>query len=237
MSDIADQEGVLVMGATNRPFELDAAVRRRFEKRIYIPLPDQAARIRLFQIHMGEEGAHLTAREVKELSEMTQGYSGSDIENACRDALMQPVRDCLRAKYWKRVHINEPNGHAREGFAPCDKDTRGAIELDMMQLTPDTLILPEVQIGHFKKTMESVKSSVSHSEIAMYEQFTQMFGMEGSTSLEGEQDLSEQEQQTADQGNDKKVEMEVHGKENVEPSHKKRKSSGSRGKGKAAVAI
>ncbi|KAJ3508274.1 hypothetical protein NMY22_g16666 [Coprinellus aureogranulatus] len=46
-----DDSGVLVLGATNIPWQLDNAIKRRFEKRIYIPLPDKIARKRMFQIH------------------------------------------------------------------------------------------------------------------------------------------------------------------------------------------
>lgn len=44
-----DDQGILVLGATNLPWALDPAIRRRFEKRIYIPLPDEKARVTLFK--------------------------------------------------------------------------------------------------------------------------------------------------------------------------------------------
>jgi len=48
-----DNDGILVLGATNIPWTLDSAIRRRFEKRIYIPLPDPMARARMFELHIG----------------------------------------------------------------------------------------------------------------------------------------------------------------------------------------
>ncbi|ORZ30597.1 P-loop containing nucleoside triphosphate hydrolase protein [Catenaria anguillulae PL171] len=67
-----DMDQILVLGATNIPWALDAAIRRRFEKRIYIPLPELPARMRMFQLHR------------------TDGYSGSDIGIVVREALMLP---------------------------------------------------------------------------------------------------------------------------------------------------
>jgi vacuolar protein-sorting-associated protein 4 len=184
MNDIMDQDGVLVLAATNRPFDLDPAVRRRFEKRIYIPLPNHQARLRLLQIHLGEEARSLSKDDIEMLVARTDGFSGSDISNLCRDALMQPVRECLRAKHWKRVWVNGGDGELVEMLTPTTPDDPNAIRQDMMNLTPDTLLLPNVNPEHFTKTMQTIKSSVSKADLARYEEFTKSFGLEGTTTLE-----------------------------------------------------
>lgn len=62
-----DNDGILVLGASNVPWELDPAIRRRFEKRIYIPLPDIEARISQFKIRIGETPNNLTEEDYYEL--------------------------------------------------------------------------------------------------------------------------------------------------------------------------
>ena len=49
-----DTDGILVLGATNIPWSLDSAIRRRFEKRIYIGLPELHARVAMFKLHLGD---------------------------------------------------------------------------------------------------------------------------------------------------------------------------------------
>ncbi|OYT28197.1 MAG: hypothetical protein B6U95_04545 [Thermofilum sp. ex4484_82] len=87
-----DDERIIVLGATNRPWDIDPAMRRRFEKRIYVPLPDKDARKEIFRIHT--EGAELAPDvDFDKLAELTEGYSGADIALICREALMIPIRE------------------------------------------------------------------------------------------------------------------------------------------------
>lgn len=96
-----DNDGILVLGATNIPWVLDAAIRRRFEKRIFIPLPEEHARQVMFKIHLGDTAHVLTEENLRELSRKTEGYSGADISIIVRDALMQPVRKVQNATHFK----------------------------------------------------------------------------------------------------------------------------------------
>jgi SpoVK/Ycf46/Vps4 family AAA+-type ATPase len=67
---------VVIVGATNRPEELDEAVRRRFVKRIYIPLPDDASRRQLLGMLLGQVRHSMSEDRIEELAQKTSGYSG-----------------------------------------------------------------------------------------------------------------------------------------------------------------
>ncbi|KAF3829771.1 hypothetical protein GH733_001722 [Mirounga leonina] len=97
-----DNDGILVLGATNIPWVLDSAIRRRFEKRIYIPLPEAQARAAMFKLHLGTTQNSLTKTDFQELGKKTDGYSGADISVIVRDALMQPVRKVQSATHFKK---------------------------------------------------------------------------------------------------------------------------------------
>lgn len=84
--------GVLVLGATNIPWELDPAMRRRFEKRVYIALPEPQARALMFKLNLGDTPNELRDEDFRALGERAEGYSGSDIAVVVREALMEPLR-------------------------------------------------------------------------------------------------------------------------------------------------
>jgi len=87
--DGLDQKGrtdiyVLTIAATNRPWDLDAAVLSRFEKKILIPLPDEDTRSKILHIHLEKKGFR-TEIGYDELARMTAGYSGREIERFCKE--------------------------------------------------------------------------------------------------------------------------------------------------------
>eukprot|EP00931_Biecheleriopsis_adriatica_P033455 TRINITY_DN19413_c0_g1_i1.p1 TRINITY_DN19413_c0_g1~~TRINITY_DN19413_c0_g1_i1.p1 ORF type:complete len:494 (-),score=110.03 TRINITY_DN19413_c0_g1_i1:15-1451(-) len=83
---------VFVLGATNRPGELDDAVLRRLPRRILIPLPDAFTRSSLICKELKDARHDMTEAELRKLSGMTDGYSCSDLAALTREAAMGPVR-------------------------------------------------------------------------------------------------------------------------------------------------
>jgi vacuolar protein-sorting-associated protein 4 len=98
-----DSKGVLILGATNIPWQLDAAIRRRFQRRVHISLPDLAARTTMFKLAVGDTNTVLKSEDFRELANASEGYSGSDVSIVVQDALMQPVRKIQQATHFKRV--------------------------------------------------------------------------------------------------------------------------------------
>ncbi len=84
---------LLVLGATNRPWDIDNAMLSRFEKKVYVPLPDLPARAAIFNIHTAGINTALIDDDYIELGVRSEGYSGRDISNVCREVIMLPIRE------------------------------------------------------------------------------------------------------------------------------------------------
>ncbi|KAE9417736.1 hypothetical protein Angca_006106 [Angiostrongylus cantonensis] len=90
-----DGKRVLVLAATNFPWLLDEALRRRFEQRIYIPLPDKAARLSLLRSSL-KEVRLADDVDLETFADQLEGFSGADITNVCRKAALMGVRRLTR---------------------------------------------------------------------------------------------------------------------------------------------
>ncbi|XP_053746999.1 spastin isoform X3 [Panthera pardus] len=102
----AGDDRVLVMGATNRPQELDEAVLRRFIKRVYVSLPNEETRLLLLKNLLCKQGSPLTQKELAQLARMTDGYSGSDLTALAKDAALGPIRE-LKPEQVKNMSASE----------------------------------------------------------------------------------------------------------------------------------
>mmetsp|Transcript_11975 Transcript_11975/g.16591 ORF Transcript_11975/g.16591 Transcript_11975/m.16591 type:complete len:198 (+) Transcript_11975:3-596(+) len=146
----AEKEGenkmVIVLGATNHPWELDDALRRRLEKRIYIPLPDLEARVQLLKINLKEVKLDASVN-MEELAKDFDGYSGADITQVCRDACFAQMRNKIR------------------GLKPDQ----------MKNLSKEELDLP-VTKSDFEKAKARIQPSVNAKDVQRYEGWMKEFG-------------------------------------------------------------
>ncbi|KAM9308237.1 fidgetin-like protein 1 [Gastrophryne carolinensis] len=88
----SSEDRILVVGATNRPQEIDEAARRRLVKRLYIPLPEASARRQIVVGLMSQERCTLTQQDVENIVLQSDGFSGADMTQLCREAALGPIR-------------------------------------------------------------------------------------------------------------------------------------------------
>ncbi|XP_037693501.1 fidgetin-like protein 1 [Choloepus didactylus] len=93
----SSEDRILVVGATNRPQEIDEAARRRLVKRLYIPLPEASARKQIVVNLMSKEQCCLSGEEIELVVQQSDGFSGADMTQLCREASLGPIRSLQSA--------------------------------------------------------------------------------------------------------------------------------------------
>ena len=94
MDGIENRKGIVIIASTNRPDIVDPAFLRpgRFDRLIFVEAPDYDARLKILEVHTKSMPL---AEDVslKSIAQNTVGYSGADLENVCREAGMQAIRE------------------------------------------------------------------------------------------------------------------------------------------------
>ena len=143
---------VMVLGATNMPWDLDDALRRRFEKRIYIPLPNKVGREQMF--HINFKGIKLSNDvNIDTLVQKTEGYSGHDISSVCREASLMNMRKKLMNENGTMDILQMANN--KENFLS---------DLEAPVSQNDILI-----------AIKNISKSVSSNDVKKFEDWTKMF--------------------------------------------------------------
>lgn len=164
-SETQNESNVFILGATNCPWELDTAFLRRFEKRIYIPLPDKETRRELFSIHLQSVPVEITSGEWEEILEVSKGYSGSDLSSCVADAMFEPVRELESAKFWKW------NSDGRT-VSPCDEKEEGAVKIGFESIPADQVTPRPVEYRDVHRALQKNHKTVNTEELLNYEKFS-----------------------------------------------------------------
>ncbi|KXZ56721.1 KAT1 protein [Gonium pectorale] len=139
---------VFVLAATNFPWDIDEALRRRLEKRVYIPLPGQEQRLQLLQIRLKEVDVAPDVN-LEAVARQLEGYSGDDISNLCRDAALNGMRRFVAGKSPAEIKANMGNlGQLKEPVTAED----------------------------FKQAIRKINPSVSKEDIKRHEEWLKVFG-------------------------------------------------------------
>jgi len=125
-ADSDQNDRILLIGATNRPQEIDEAVRRRMAKQLYIPLPCAEARISQIEKLLSKVKVGLSEQDYEKLKELSNGYSGSDLKNLCQDAAYGPIRDI--SKTLKNAKTDELRPVSMKDFNKAFKTVRPSVD-------------------------------------------------------------------------------------------------------------
>jgi SpoVK/Ycf46/Vps4 family AAA+-type ATPase len=121
-----EEDRILVVGATNRPQEIDEAARRRFVKRLYVPLPEQEARKQIVLLLMSHQSHSLDVSHFDAICDQTDGYSGADMANLCREAALGPIRS-LASVDIENIAADEVRPISFQDFVDALKQVRASV--------------------------------------------------------------------------------------------------------------
>ena len=162
-SPSSTERRLLIVGATNRPEELDEAARRRMPKQLYIPLPCPSARRAMVRKYIdGSVNHELSDGDVEKVVQHTEGYSGADMKFMLQEALQGPVREAIK-------------GAASEAAVAALKEA---------DLRP-------VCLKDVKKATRAQKASVQKEEVERYEEYNRKHGASyeaGESEASGDED-------------------------------------------------
>jgi SpoVK/Ycf46/Vps4 family AAA+-type ATPase len=133
-------EKVLFMGATNKPWDIDDALLSRFQRKIFVPLPDAESRKVIFELHL--KGADLSKVNIEKLLSDSAGYSGRDIAALCQEAISLMIREKnpdlenLSAKQLE-VYTLDTRGMLPEDFAKAFEKVKPSSKVDTLDKYDD----------------------------------------------------------------------------------------------------
>jgi len=154
MDGMNAKKNVFIIGATNRPDQIDPALMRpgRLDQLIYIPLPDEKSRLAIFRAALRKSPIAKDV-DLEYLAKVTPGFSGADLTEICQRACKLAIRESIEKDAARHRAAKE----------------RGEAVMEMDDEDP----VPEIRKDHFEEAMSTARRSVSDNDIRRYEMFAQ----------------------------------------------------------------
>jgi len=166
MDGMTSKKNVFVIGATNRPEQLDNALCRpgRLDTLVYVPLPDQASRAGILEAQLRKTPVDDDV-DLAYIAQNTHGFSGADLGFITQRAVKLAIKEAI-SKDIERTRAKEASGE-------------DAMDEDVEAEDP----VPKLTKAHFEEAMRSARRSVTDQEIRRYEAFAQSMKNSGGSSF------------------------------------------------------
>ena len=168
MDGMNAKKNVFVIGATNRPDQIDPALLRpgRLDQLIYIPLPDEPSRLSILRAVLKRSPVAKSV-DLNFLAKNTHGFSGADLTEICQRAAKLAIRASIEADMKADRARKDKEAAAEEaGEVKAEDD-------EVMEVAEEEDPVPEITIDHFEEAMRFARRSVSDQDIRRYELFAQ----------------------------------------------------------------
>lgn len=169
MDGMTSKKNVFVIGATNRPEQLDNALCRpgRLDTLVYVPLPDEPSRISILKAQLRKTPVAPDV-DIPYIASKTHGFSGADLGFITQRAVKLAIKESISKEIQRQKAADARRTEGEEDTA-MDEDVEDPV--------------PELTRAHFEEAMQSARRSVSDVEIRRYEAFAQQMKQSGGSAF------------------------------------------------------
>lgn len=165
LSNFENNQNSILICATNCPWDLDTAFIRRFQKRIYVPLPDRPERLEILKLYTKDTNLENCTQHLELVLDKTEGFSGSDLSNLVAYALEIPIYELQEAKVWRLID--------NKFYTPIGQSlfSEQVICSDVHDLPPNSVIARQANSFDLLCSTDQVERSVSDKDIEKYKKY------------------------------------------------------------------
>ncbi|CUM46619.1 Cell division control protein 48 [Debaryomyces fabryi] len=168
MDGMNAKKNVFVIGATNRPDQIDPALLRpgRLDQLIYVPLPDEVARLSILQAQLRNTPLE-PGLDLLEIAKITNGFSGADLSYIVQRSAKFAIKDSIEA----HIRLQKSKADSKQGddVEMTEESKPAGEEEEEEEEDP----VPYITRAHFEEAMKTAKRSVSDAELRRYEAYSQ----------------------------------------------------------------